>query len=285
MKSRKTKLFHTLLPLLLLLLLLSACSTSGSTGGEIQEDTKVLDSTEELEHKLLSEWFDLIFAMERWDADTLWAVSYVEQFLEESTWDNLQRAKMAVSTAYSYVETREAPIENMAKEEYSALMQQGKDIGFVPVTFANLYMTQKNNLDFLTSISISLEDDVFWKPSFSTLKENVFVHRAILETELSQLAATTDYLLLALETHDLIDRFRAFTEENCPLTAAYLDSTEQNTNTLYEKGTAIIDNLENLNHLLAGILGKMSRNLDDYKDLIIEKKLGCIKRECSKHPW
>ena len=271
------KVFPLLLVLFMLVSALAGCSPSENDGPGLSGK-----ETEEIEHKLLSDWFDYLFFIDRDSADTLWAISYMEHFLDNTTWDALQCARMAVSSASAYIENREKPEESMTMEDYNTLTRQGKDVSFVQIDFLSVEGTRQQLLDVLLNISIDLESGVFWQPDCKTMREDLQVHRKILETEMAQLATVTDFLLLSLESQELVGRFRSFTEENCPTLSAYLDSTEQSQDALEKKATLLADKLEELNYALSEIVGKKRANLKDYADLINAGDWEALRQDSTK---
>ena len=52
----------------------------------------------------------------------LWALSYVENFLDNPTWENLQMARTALCTAEAYIDTRKPQEQTATLEEYKILL-------------------------------------------------------------------------------------------------------------------------------------------------------------------
>ena len=222
--------------------------------------------TEEIEHKLLSDWFDYLFVNEKYNGDTLWTISYVERFLDAPTWENLNFARMSLSVASSYVEARDKPEPSMTQEDYNFLIKQGQDVSFLTVEIDSVEMTRNALTNFLEELSLEMYDGVFWKPSFETLKQELPVQRALAEKDLQYLASTTDYLLLTMKTKTEIEKFRTFVKENCPLIAAYQDPSETDREVVYQKATVVLNEIEELEEDVTETIGFRNAQLMDYQD-------------------
>ena len=114
--------------LLALLLALTALLLAGC-GEQKQEKRETLP--EELTQRLLSDWFDYLFACENLYGDMQWAASYIQDFGESADWDHLLRARMALHTAWQYIAQREKPEGTLTDQDYLACLDSGRDLSFV----------------------------------------------------------------------------------------------------------------------------------------------------------
>lgn len=255
---------------LFICILLSACgkSTVSESSPDVQEED---DSVQHL----LSDWFDYLFACENLYSDMQWAVSYVDGFLETSSWENLLKARMALSTAKRYIEQREKPDESMTAETYDKFLRQGMDVAFTHSEISTFPQGKQSALTSCLVLQYGLSQDVFG----SRERENLARYTDVLQQEYIQelryLALTTDYLLLTLGDGTWTQKFRSFTTENCPLIAA--EQTEfTDPDLLYEQASAALNEIEALRAQQNEQLGSARAGLNRFKDALEQNSLEAL---------
>lgn len=119
---------------------LIACVSCKNGSNDKALESSVTDTKEELNDpvdsvfadKVLSDWFDYLWVSEWYYGDMLWVISHIDSFEAEPTWDNLQIAKAAVSTAEQNIATRNIDKNSkMTSEDYTKLRLEGYDIAMV----------------------------------------------------------------------------------------------------------------------------------------------------------
>lgn len=246
-----------LMAVLCLCTLLTAC---GRTDTPEPEPEKELP-----EQQLLSDWFDYLLASENLYGDMQWAISYINDFLETPSWEQLQIARMALNTAKLYITQREKPEETMTAEEYDRFLRQGMDVSFVHPEIGTFQQGKQSALTSCLLLEYGLFQDAFGTRE----REHLALYTDILQREYIQdiryLALCTDNLLLTLGDDDWTQKFRSFVEENCPLIAAEQTDLED-PDALYELASAALDEIEELKTLRSEELGLARASLNRMED-------------------
>lgn len=221
---------------------LTACGGADALGPETEDQAgEPENQAEELpEQQLLSDWFDYLFACENLYGDMQWAISYINDFLETPSWEQLQIARMALNTAKLYIEQREKPEETMTAEEYNQFLQQGMDISFVHPEIGSFQRGKQMALDSCLQLEYGLFQGAFGVRERANLAQYTNILQQEFQQDIRYLALCTDYLLLTLGDDDWTQKLRSFTTEHCPLIAAEqtdIDDPEA----LYESASALLD--------------------------------------------
>lgn len=221
-----------------------------------------------LTQRVLSDWFDYLLANEYLYGDMLWALSYVEAFQNDRTWENLQMARMALWTAERYITEREKPEETVTAAEYDQLIRDGKDVSFVQPEIGGFAENKSTTIRTCALIRGGIESDVFWEYTLSAAMTSAELAAQRYQCELGYLAATTDYLIFTLGESETTKRFDAFVQENCPrISALRVDGGDEET--LYRTAGAYLDELEALIGEEDSNISQYQACLDLYRDAIL----------------
>lgn len=235
---------------------LTACDGSPAPGLKPNGQTGELP-----EQKLLSDWFDYLFACENLYGDMQWAISYINDFLETPSWEQLQTARMALSTAKRYIELREKPEETMTAEEYNQFLRQGMDVSFVHPEIGSFQQSKQLVLSNCLSLEYGLFQEAFGVRERAILARYADILQQEYHQDIRYLALCTDNLLLALGDDDRTQKLRSFITEHCPLIAAEqtdIDNPEE----LYLRASAVLDEIEELQALNEELLGSARASLN-----------------------
>ena len=196
-----------------------SCTETSEHGTEIgsgnAEETMEPERQEAIV-RAMSDWFDYLYGNECMYGAAQWTLSYVEEFLNDPTGENLLCAKSSLSTARRYVTQLEKDAATMTAEDYKILMQREYDISFVDEvnTFENVKMTLDG---YLSRLEFGLNSYVFLKEDFAYVQQLTDFLQQYCEVFLLNLNIETNYLLVELDDEKNTERFRDMVKEHCPL--------------------------------------------------------------------
>lgn len=226
----------------------------------------------EITHRLLADWYGYVARCEYLYGDMLWAVSYLEPFFEDHSWDSLQTARAAQSLAQRRAELIGPPeAAQMSFEDYDKLVQSGADVS--PVQLA---------VDSISSLKSSvLVDHQLYQSSLNSPSEELFLTyqlahfehwanliRQICELNLQSCAIETDYVLLELDHEEEEARFIEAITEKCPQINARRSDDPQDPDALLMELSAVLDELERRTNELNEVEGQAQAGLDLYRDAL-----------------
>ena len=243
-----------------LLLALTALLLAGCGGQQKKE------LPGELTQRLLSDWFDYLFACENLYGDMQWAISYIERYGETPSWDNLLRARMALYTARQYIRQREKPAETLTAQDYAGCLDTGRDLSFVQPEIGGFAQDKQSALTRCELLWTGLHNAVFTRRQSAALREEAAVYRQIFDCDLRYLALTTNYLLLEIDDGAWQEKFCGFVEENCPLIFAAWGEYVEDSSQLVQLTSDTLDALEALRTRDAALTGRAQANLDLFED-------------------
>ncbi len=275
------KIIAYILTLAALCTLLSACggqqpqevsqpsAASNATGSKI---TLSKEENDEITHRLLADWYGYLIRLEYLYGDMQWALSYLDPFFEDHSWDSLQIARAALASAKRNAETvSEKPLEvQMSVEDYDKLVQSGADVSWVPLSIDSIQslidmvlLNYRSYQDHLNAPS----DAFFLTRDLENFESYAHIHQQIYDIYLHDLAVETDYLLLSLDSEEEEARFIEYIAENCPQINALRKDNPQDPDALTELSIELTDKLSILNDDLASYIGQSQASLDLYQDI------------------
>lgn len=256
---KRIKIFFAVTLLLVFLGSLAACKYAGTERGTEDTGSVAITAAEEREltARLLNDWGNCLLTYEYVYGDLLWAVSYIEDFRENCSWDNLLIARMAVNNAWKYIDSREIPEMEMTDEDYDYFFQQDKDIAFVQYQ-GDLFEADKNSALLTCKLfSQMLDNDMFWSYDLENEVQLTKIEKNEYTYGLQVLAVSTDYLIFTLDDSDLAERFNRFVAENCPRINALRTDGDQDGEQLTEIAITIMKermrNAEEMNVLVGKV--------------------------------
>lgn len=123
--------------------------------------------------RVLGDWLNVVFLREQLCGDMLWAIEYVQQYVLNPSWDNLLRARTAVSTARGYLVNRESITFKATNADYQALKQDNRDVLAVQLETADLHSaytaSAAQSYDVLEFFLY--HDMAFWQPGLDWMKD------------------------------------------------------------------------------------------------------------------
>lgn len=208
---RKKDIMCRSMPLLavgIVLLSVQGCSAGGgetepafsnSSGRQTEETEKAEEATEHL----LTVWFDYQRVREEMYASELWALDYVEQYLETGNWEDLSRARTACIAAARFLSELSMEEEDLSDEEYSILAETGMDVTFQSEQMRSIEKELEETHTFVRNrILESLEEDIFFSSDVERLKEEIELEKEYCSCLIQSECNTLNYLLLMLEDRE-----------------------------------------------------------------------------------
>lgn len=275
------KIAASILTLAMLCTLLAACggqqqlqdtsptpNTSDDPGMADQTSSEELDA---IAHKLLADWYAYTIRCEFLYGDMRWALSYLDPFFEDLSWDSLQTARAAMAIAKRRAEATNAkPLEaQMTSEAYDKLAQSGAYVSAVQLV-VNSIQTAKDAAaldyhvyrDHLNSPS----EAFFLTYELETFEDWVHLMQQIYDIELRTCAVQTDYLLSCLDSEDEEARFVEAITEKCPQINAWRKDNPQDQDELEKLSNELLNEQQTLTNELAAVVGRSQADLELFRD-------------------
>lgn len=271
------KLIAAVLACFLLCAPLAACGGGDASKGSGEIPPLIALSAEEneaLTHKLLEDWYGYLIRCEYLYGDLLWALSYLDAFFENRSWDSLQTARAAMASAMRRAETvRETLLEpKMNPEDYSRLIQAGADVSAVQLAIGGIQtyvvdpvlLVYQNYRSFLNSPGELL----FIEYDFNCFKEWARLERKSYEINLHDCAVETNYLLLSLDSETEEARFIEFVKERCPQLSRWMEGAPQTQEELMDLSAELLNGLEAVSNEMSSLLGQLQAGLELNRDAV-----------------
>jgi len=270
-----------ILTLAMLCTLLPACGgqqpQEASQPPDISSGTNVKASLpkeekDEIVHRLLADWYGYLIRCEYLYGDMRWSLSYLDAFFEDHSWESLQIARAAMSSAKHNTETVvEKPLTaQMTVEDYDKLVQSGADVGWVSILIDGIQsLIDTVLLDYrpYQSYLNAPSDAFFLTHDLENFEEWAHIQQRLYDIYLHDFAVETDYLLLSLDSEEEETRFIEYIAEKCPQINALRKDNPQDPDALTELSIELTNELSELNDELASVVGKSQASLDLYRDV------------------
>lgn len=123
--------------------------------------------------RVLDDWLNVVFLREQLCGDMLWAMEYAQQYVCSPSWDNLLRARAAVSTARQYLANRVSFTPKATDADDQALTQENTNMLNVQLETAELdsaYTAAANGSCDVLEFFL-YHDMAFWQPGLDWMKD------------------------------------------------------------------------------------------------------------------
>lgn len=258
-----------ILTLAMLCPLLTACVGQGST----RENASSASNGElsEIKDKLFTDWYAYAIRCEELFGSMRWALSYLDPFFEDHSWDSLQIAWAAMNKAKFLAEHVEPPEAKMTTGNYDKLVQHGKDVGsfwFVIDSIRELKDSVLGDYSFYQQCLSKPSETIFLSAELATFEHWAHVMQQIYDAYLQDFAIQTDCLLLSLDDIESSVNLSGAIAENCPQINAWRKDNPQDIDELINLSAIVGDKLETLvRRDLSSIVGQMAAILDKENEL------------------
>lgn len=250
--------FLTLVLTVTLSLTYVGCGTSQNTSGYSQE----------AEH-LLAVWSDYIGVLDKMYASELWALDYVETYLESGSWTDLTKARTACIASARYLKELSMTEEDLSEEEYMTLANAGIDTGYQKQNFSSLTDTLEDAHTFIRNRMLeSLECDVFYEGSIDGLREEAKVQREAISCMCRYTCYETNYLLLSLGDNTVSEEYWSSMQEKYPALSIECDDWLDTEEELKVAADKSLDEYEDTILMRSRLLSMLNADLYEMKQII-----------------
>ena len=190
---------------------------SGNSEGMPAGDSDV----EQAVQHLLTVWSDHLDVLENTYASELWALDYVEVYLESGDWKDLVKARTACIASARYLSELSMTEEDLSEEEYLILAEKGIDTGYQSAEFASItdFVEEAHNI-IRNQLLVGLEGDIYLENSIRALRERVSAERESISVLCQYICVETNYLLLTLGDDARSEPYWSAMKENYPALAS-----------------------------------------------------------------
>lgn len=268
-KMRKIRLW---IMVMLLTLTVTGCSEAGESSEE--ELTSNLENgknetesgTEQAVQHLLEVWSDYLQTLDQMYASQLWAMDYVDTYLESGSWEDLGKARTACITSAGSLEELAMTGEDLTEEEYLTLAEAGIDTEYQSLVFSGLPDELDDaHLVIRERLLESLESDVFYKDAVEMLEEEVSVQRKKIACMGDYACAMTNYLLLTVQDYTDEQSYWNTVQKEYPALTADGPEWKKTEAEVLEAGDSSLDAYEEISLEHAELLSRMEANLYETK--------------------
>ena len=166
---------------------------SGNSEGMPSGDSDV----EQAVQHLLTVWSDHLDVLENTYASELWALDYVEVYLESGDWKDLVKARTACIASARYLSELSMTEDDLSEEEYLILAEKGIDTGYQSAEFASVpFFAEEAHNIIRNQLLVGLEGDIYLENSIRALRERVSAERESISVLCQYICVETNYLLL-----------------------------------------------------------------------------------------
>jgi hypothetical protein len=244
----------------------AGCGTSQNTSGYSQE----------AEH-LLAVWSDYIGVLDKMYASELWALDYVETYLESGSWTDLTKARTACIASARYLSDLSMTEEDLSEEEYLTLANAGIDAGYQSQAFSSLADTLEDaHVSIRDNLLESLECNVFDDSSIDILKEEVKVQRESISCMCRYDCYETNYLLLTLGDDTVSKEFWSSMQEKYPALSTGCDDWIDTEEELKAAADKSLDEYEDTILMQSRLISMLSADLYEMEQIIVNGDLEAL---------
>ena len=221
-----------------------------------------------LKDRLLSDFFDYLYAQERICGDVLWAEACLEQYDQTRSWDRLLIARAAANAAWSDISSQELPEPCMTADDYYELLLADVDAGFMELSGEDFLSSRTLMENIVLSMMYHLEINVFESNGWENSVQHAKLMRECAEDYLRYCAYTTDWLLKEMDDPARAEYFGAFLTENCPAIASMRPEDLADQEALEAATDQLLTRIEELNGAMAELTGQVNADLYLYADAV-----------------
>lgn len=194
----------------IVVLSVQGCSAERGEAGSAfsSRSDRQTEEAEEAAGHLLTVWSDYLRVREEMYASELWALDYVENYLETGSWDDLSEARTACIASARFLSDLSMEEEDLSDEEYVVLAEAGMDVSFQSEQLRTIENDLEESHTFIRNRLLeSLEENIFYSNSAERLKEDIALERECLSYWLESECNTLNYLLLTMEDKEKAEEY------------------------------------------------------------------------------
>lgn len=194
--------------------------------------------------KILSDWFDYLFACENLYADLQWALDAAQAYEENMTWENKQKAAMTITSAQMYISQRNLPQALAAAEDYDFFTAQGADVRAMPLERSGYDVIRSTVLNTLANLLEEVEYDSFWNYGRDFMQQFIALENEMQMLHWQALNLTTQYSILELGEDAETQHLMEFVALHCPSIHAAWPMGESDPQKLEAHMASVLDQMD-----------------------------------------
>lgn len=210
MKNTLYRIVTAIVVFLLLIVTMTACSTETDHDESLPAPTEERTARQtdaaalqEAKNVFLADWENFLAISEKINSRMMWALDYAEAFVQDSTWDNLLKARAACGAVKQEFQLLDLPERALTETQYFLLMDVGIEADVLLVEYENLHMLQSLNLSTLENLEKSITFDIFFQAVADNFPDWIENEQKLVQLDNAYLCITTNYLLLQLDDDSL----------------------------------------------------------------------------------
>lgn len=208
-------------------------------GVRLYENRQTLSTARE---KLCLEWDKYLAFRDSLDGIQLWTLGYVEDYLEQRSWESLVRARAAVAAGREALKEVEAPKLELDKEVKDALGGRLDELTLVTESVSAAALELQTMRLFFTETAYSLEDFFLYETELVKLGASVSFYQEDLPLTEGAIAGMTNWLYLQWNMQDRWAQMQAA----YPSLASFCGPWEKDGGKLEARTDALLDAHEKL---------------------------------------
>ncbi len=165
-------------------------------------------STDDARERLLTVWSDYLRVQDEMYASELWALDYVERYLDTGDWNDLAKARTACIVSSRFLSELSMTEEDISDEEYLILAKTGMDVTYQSAEFESVFADVENEHTFVRNrILETLEGGVFLSVDIGFLERAVNLRKEYISYMCQCECISTNYLLLSYGDEENISAY------------------------------------------------------------------------------
>lgn len=258
------------LVLVMLCTLLTACGGQQSSPGGTTDQISS-EELHEITQRLLNNLYKQTLHVEWLFGDMKWALSYLDPFFKDHSWDSLQTARAAMSLAKLKAESIEPLEEQMTFDDYDKLVRSG-----VNVSPSNIDQVLKDSVlvDYYLNYQTFLNgpnDTIFRNYDLTIFEHWSTLMKHFCDIYLHAFAIEIDYLILTVNSEEETALFIQAIAANCPQINALRKDNPKDVDALMEKYNSLNNEMEQSVNDLYTVIGQAQADL--YLEMDIKNEL------------
>lgn len=214
-----------------------------------------------MEH-LLTVWSDYLRVQEEMYASELWALDYVEKYLESGDWNDLNKARTACIASARFLSDLSMAEEDITDEEYTALAKTGMDVTYQSAEFEAVPSKVESEHTFVRNRMLeSLEGLVFFSRDRDLMQEAVSIQKEYIAYYCECECIFTNYLLLMSGDEETASVYWEALPEKYPVLSTGIQNWNNSDTALEIHANQCLDNIEDTTLRQADLLSASGAEL------------------------
>lgn len=252
MKKVQLKYMLTMVFLFLMAVTMASCHRKPEVPTEViassQTEVTVL---QEAKNAFETDWKAYLAFSETVNSHMLWAMDYAEAFANDSTWENLLKARAACGAAKLEFQLLQLPEITLTDAQYSLLIDAGIETDVLLMEYENLPLLRSSHLNTITLLENIETNDIFFSAVADAFPGWIEDQKKLIKLDNEYLCITTNYLLLQLEDGSLWDTLK----EKYPVIASGCGEWITDSEQLMQNCDSVLDQTAQMELALAEYIG------------------------------